>query len=326
MSAEQSAVATLRRLQAIEELAGTTEPGAANSRRAPSFSGGRPGPVPATESRFATSDLADDSAVEQKRDAPRHRIDTWMVGGIALTIVALASGIAATGVPISYFLQPSGVLIVIGGTLGATVVTTPKRALQRAMRRVLGLWRERDGSREELVEELMSYIRIARSKGDLALEPMIRDSRNDFLRSCFTLAFDSTKAELQTAIETKIRLREREGETDARALETAGGFAPTIGVLGTVVGLIDVLRRFSDLGAVAGGVGMAFASTLYGIGLANLLLLPLAHRIRAAVADAFEREELILEGAICIVDGVHPALAAERLNAFLENRVKERPE
>jgi len=295
MSAAQSAVAAVRRLAS-------------------------------SESRFANSDLADNSAVDHKRETPRSRIDTWMVGGVTLTFAALVAGIAATGVPISYFLQPSGALIVIGGTLGATIVTTPKRALQRAARRVLGLWRERAGSREELVEELMSYIRVARSKGVLALEPLIRESRNDFLRSSFTLALDVTKAELQTAIETKIRLREREGETDARTLESAGGFSPTIGVLGTVVGLIDVLRRFSDLGAVASGVGMAFASTLYGIGLANLLLLPLAQRIRAGVADAFEREELILEGAICIVDGVHPALAAERLNAFLENRTKEHPE
>lgn len=283
------------------------------------------GPTSA-ESRFASSDVSDDFAVEHKRKIPRRRIDTWMVGGIALTFVAVAAGIATTGVPISYFLQPSGVLIVIGGTLGATVVTTPKRALLRSARRVLGLWRERGSSREELVEEVMSYIRVARSKGVLALEPMIRENANDLLRTSFGLALDVQKAELQAAIETKIRLREREGESDARTLETAGGFAPTIGVLGTVVGLIDVLRRFSDIGAVASGVGMAFASTLYGIGLANLLLLPLAHRIRAAVADAFEREELILEGAICIVDGVHPALAAERLNAFLENRTKENPE
>lgn len=285
MSAEQSAIASLRRLPAD----------------APGSDGQTGGITP---------------------QATRRRVDGWMLGGIALTCAAVSAGIAATGVPILYFLQPSGVLIVIGGTLGATIITTPRRALLRAARRVLGLWREHESGRAELVEEVMGYIRVARTKGVLALEPMIQECRNQFLKDSLALGLDVQKDELQSAIETKIRLREREGETDARTLEIAGGFAPTIGVLGTVVGLIDVLRRFSDLGAVASGVGMAFASTLYGIGLANLLLLPLAHRIRAAVADTVEREELILEGVACIVTGVHPTLAAERLKAFLENRTE----
>jgi chemotaxis protein MotA len=207
--------------------------------------------------------------------------------------------------------------------LGATIVTTPKRALQSAMRRLAGLWWERGPARAELVEEILSYVRLARTRGMIALEPAVRKSRYEFLRESLALALDVHKPDLQAAIETQIRLHERHGEADARTLETAGGFAPTIGVLGTVVGLIDALRRFSDLSAVAGGVGTAFASTLYGVGLANLLLLPLAQRIRAAVAVNFETEELILEGVVCILDGIHPALAAERLKAFLDNKQAE---
>jgi chemotaxis protein MotA len=282
---------------------------------------GRTGPI-LKDAPEASRAVKRNIAASRKSAPPeaRKRLDRWMLGGILITVSALAAGIAATRVPLSYFFQPSGVLIVIGGTLGATVVTTPKRALQQAARRVLGLVWERGVSRARLVEEIMSYIRVARTKGLLGIEPMIRDCRHELLRESLTLALDVQKEELQSAIETKMRLRERRGEEDARTLETAGGFAPTIGVLGTVVGLIDVLRRLSDLTAVAGGVGTAFASTLYGIGLANLLLLPLAHRIRAAVAADFETEELILEGVGCIFDGVHPALAEERLNAFLDQK------
>jgi chemotaxis protein MotA len=269
----------------------------------------------------AASRVASSKDARKRLDAgASRRLDTWMLGGVLIIVAALAAGIAATRVPLSYFFQPSGILIVIGGTLGATVVTTPKRALQQAARRVLGLVWERGASRARLVEEIMSYIRVARAKGMLGIEPMIRECRHELLRDSLTLALDVQKEELQTAIETRMRLRERRGEEDARTLESAGGFAPTIGVLGTVVGLIDVLRRLSDLTAVAGGVGTAFASTLYGIGLANLLLLPLAHRIRAAVAANFETEELILEGVVCLLDGVHPALAEERLKAFLDQK------
>jgi chemotaxis protein MotA len=245
-----------------------------------------------------------------------------MAGGIALTVAALAAGIAAARIPVSYFLQPAGIFIVIGGTLGATIVTTPRQALGRALRSVIGLWWEQPAGRAELIDEIMSYIRVARTRGVLALEPMVQQSGYEFLRDCVILGLDVQRTELQSAAETKIRLRERRGEADARTLEIAAGFAPTIGVLGTVVGLIDVLRRFSDMSAVASGVGTAFASTLYGLGLANLLLLPLAHRIRAAVANTFETEELILEGVVCIMDGVHTSLASDRLNAFLE---KKRP-
>lgn len=283
--------------------------------------------IPSSLGRAASAPKAASTAAQrtakpagQRLDPARKRVDQWMLAGLALTFAAVVAGIAATKVPAAYFLQPSGLLIVLGGTLGATIVTTPKHALHSAVRRAWGLWCERGPARAELVDEILSYVRLARTKGIVALEPAVRDSRHEFLRESLALALDVHKPDLQAALGTQIRLQERRGEADARTLEIAGGFAPTIGVLGTVVGLIDALRRFSDLSAVAGGVGTAFASTLYGIGLANLLLLPLAQRIRAAVAADFEIQELILEGVVCILDGVHPALAAERLKAFLDQK------
>jgi chemotaxis protein MotA len=267
----------------------------------------------------STSSVALKDIAEPPQTAPR-RIDVGMLAGMAIAFAALIVGIAVTGVQLSYFFQPSGILIVIGGTLGATFITTPRHALGQAIRRVSELLWERNVDRAEMVEEIMSYVRVARSRGLVGIEPMIRKDGNAFLRESLMLALDVQKGELQAAIETKVRLSERRGEADARTLEIAGGFAPTIGVLGTVVGLIDALRRFSDLSSVASGVGTAFASTLYGLGLANLLLMPLAHRIRATVAEKFETEELVLEGTLCILDGVHPSLVAERLNAFVSEK------
>ena len=104
---------------------------------------------------------------------------------------------------------------------------------------------------------------------------------------------------------------------DAKILEVAGGFAPTIGILGTVVGLIDVLRHFSNVASVGHGIGTAFVSTIYGLTLANLVLLPVANRIRARVADLFEVQELIMESVLALVDGVHPMALRQRLTSFL---------
>ena len=103
----------------------------------------------------------------------------------------------------------------------------------------------------------------------------------------------------------------------------AGGFAPTIGVIGTVVGLMDVLRQFSNIASVAGGTGTAFVSTIYGLGLANLILLPSAQRMRANVADQFETNEMIVEGTLCLFDGVHPSLVRDRLSCFLRGEEKQ---
>jgi chemotaxis protein MotA len=124
-------------------------------------------------------------------------------------------------------------------------------------------------------------------------------------------------------LETELQMAERQGEADAKTLEVAGGFAPTLGIIGTVIGLIEVLRQFSNLSSVGLGIGTAFVSTIYGLALANLLLLPIAHRIRARVAENFETQELIMEGALAIADSAHPAVIRMRLVSFLRNAVVE---
>lgn len=243
-----------------------------------------------------------------------------MLTGIAIAIAAMVAGIAATGIRLTYFLQPTGVLIVLGGTLGVTFVTTPQRALHNTARAVRKLLWEAPVDRRALIDEMMALTRPARTRGMLALEPMIATASHGFLREALTLSLDMPHREqLKAALETKLRLRERQGETDAKTLEVAGGFAPTIGVLGTVVGLIEVLRQFSNVAGVAAGVGTAFVSTIYGLGLANIVLLPAAHRIRARGAEAFEIDEMIVEGVLALLDGLHPSLMRERLNGFVEN-------
>jgi chemotaxis protein MotA len=241
-----------------------------------------------------------------------------MILGIVVALSALVAGLVTTGVKLTYFFQPTGACIVVGGTMGVACITTPRSNLVFCARRTLDLFRFAEFDRAALAEELMSYIRTARSQGLIRIEPMIEKASNEFLKESLLLCLDSNdKTALRGALETKVRLRERQGETDAKVLEVAGGFAPAIGVLGTVVALIDVLRNFSDLAAVASGIGAAFVSTIYGLGLANIILLPAAHRMRARVAEMFEIHEMITEGIVCMAEGMHPSLVRERLNAFL---------
>jgi chemotaxis protein MotA len=248
----------------------------------------------------------------------RRKIDLWMLAGIVIAIGAVLAGIASAGIRIGNFLQPTGMLIVLGGTLGVTLITTPRLALYRATRAAIALLSTPTENRENLMDEIVALSRAARSKGLLGLEPLIGMVERPFLRESLQWAMDARNhAELQATLEMKLHQLERQGETDARVFEVAGGFAPTIGVIGTVVGLMDVLRQFSNVSSVAAGTGTAFVSTLYGLGLANMILLPSAQRMRAHVADQFEINEMIVEGTLCLFDGVHPALIRDRLGCFL---------
>ena len=252
---------------------------------------------------------------------PRKQLDVAMLAGIAVAFIATVAGIASTGVKLTYFLQPTGALIVLGGTIGVTLITSPRMSLVHSMRHAFSLLWAPETDRAALIEELLGYGKAARTMGLLGIEPMIERASNAFLNESLLLAMDvQQRPELQAALETKLRLRERQGEMDAKTLEVAGGFAPTIGVLGTVVGMIDVLRQFSNVSSIAYGVGTAFVSTLYGLGLANLVLLPAAHRIRARVAETFEVHEMIVEGVLCIFDRVHPTVARERMQSYLREK------
>ncbi len=252
--------------------------------------------------------------------------DFGVILGFVIASAALAAGIAVTGVSARYFFQPAGVLIVLGGTLGITLVTTPPAALLLTLRRTLGLFStEASPSQEDLIEEIVWYAKVVRVKGMLAIEPAINEVSHSFLKEALLLAMDAKeRSGLQSALENKVRSCERQSEAAAKVLEVAGGFTPTIGVIGTVVGLIDVLRQFSSLSTIAWGVGAAFTSTIYGLALANVVLLPAAHRIRARAAETFDLQELMTEGALCLFDALHPRLVRQRLYSFLNASVDDR--
>lgn len=258
------------------------------------------------------------STAEPLDRVPRRSLDGWMLAGVVIAVAGTVAGIKSTGLNLVYFFQPAGALIVLVGTFGVALIATPRHSFRHSVQRVMGILRSETANRQALIEEIVSYAKLVRMKGLTSIDQRIDSASHEFLRDTLKLAMVvDSREELQTILETKIRLRERQGETDAKVLEVAGGFAPTIGVLGTVIGLIDMLSQFSDLSAVAVGIGTAFVSTVYGLTLANLVLLPAAHRIRASIAETFELEEMMVEGGLCLFDGVHHSLVRERLNNFL---------
>ncbi len=245
-------------------------------------------------------------------------LDLGMVLGIAIASIALVAGIAFTGISAHYFFQPTGILVVPGRN-ARVLITTPPAGLLFALRRALNLFStETVPNAEDLIEEIVSYAKTVRIEGILAIEPNIDRVSTRFLREALLIAMDAKdRSELQSTLESKIRFCERQSEAAAKVLEAAGGVTPTLGVLGTVVGLIDILRQFSNLSAIAYGVGAAFTSTIYGLALANIALLPAAQRIRARATEFFDLQVLMTEGALCLFDGLHPRLVRQRLHSFV---------
>jgi chemotaxis protein MotA len=251
------------------------------------------------------------------------QLDFGLVAGIAVAALAMIAGLVSTGIDVRYFFHPTGAFIVLGGNLGVTLITTPPRALYHSARRSWELLFAAPVDRPALIDEIVRFARITRRDGLLAVESLAPQCSNEFLGNALLLALDvKDRPELQAALEMDLRLRERQGEADAKALEVAGGFAPTIGILGTTLGLVEILRQFSNLQAVGYGIGTAFVSTIYGLALANLVLLPIAHRIRARVAGTFEVQELMVEGVLHLVDRVHPSLIRLKLQSFLRETPK----
>lgn len=261
--------------------------------------------------------LASPANPKPLRAPTRPRLDGLFLAGVTIAFAATLIGIASTGVSLAYFFQPTGAIIVLGGTLGVILITTPAQSLVHCVHRFKDLLAASDRDPQALIEQIVECAR-ARRRGIVALEPLIDHVGDEFFQKGLQLATDLTdRQELKSILETELHMAERQGEADAKTLEVAGGFAPTIGIIGTVVGLIDVLRHFSNPQAIGYGIGTAFVSTIYGLTLANLVLLPAAHRIRAHVAAKFETQEIILEGLLAIVDTVHPEIIRMRLNAFV---------
>ena len=154
---------------------------------------------------------------------PRTPLDGWILAGIGIAVMTTIAGIASTGVSLRYFFQPTAAWIVLGGTLGVTLVTTPRKSLRHAVRRVLGLIRQPATNRPELMSEIISYVKTARVHGLLALEPRINQASNSFLREMLTLAIDvQNRTEFQRALETKLRLRERKAMRTPRCWKWLG--------------------------------------------------------------------------------------------------------
>ena len=231
----------------------------------------------------------------------------------------ILGGLLIEGGRLTDIAQITALMIVLGGTIGAVMVTTPLKTLLRAAKCLRSVFFEQAESPEHVIEEILGFATKARKNSIMSLESDLDKISDPFLRKALMLSVDGTDLqELRKMMELDIAVQHKNGEAMAKVYESAGGYAPTIGIIGAVLGLIQVMKHLENIEEVGRGIAVAFVATVYGVASANLFFLPAANKIKARFHHTLELRELMLEGVCAIVEGLNPKIIRVKLDAFLE--------
>ncbi|MBK7927216.1 MAG: flagellar motor protein [Bryobacterales bacterium] len=256
-----------------------------------------------------------DAAAKPKKGGLRPDFAT--LGGILLATAGIVGGLILEGGELSDITQVTAGLIVLGGTFGATLVNTPLSTFFGGLKALADVFFERTVTPNATIEEIIRYATRARKAGIVSLEDEVNQASDPFLVKALTLAVDGTDLqELRKMMELEIQQQEHHGEAAAKVFEVAGGYSPTIGIIGAVMGLIQVMKNLSDIDKVGHGIAVSFVATVYGVALANIFLLPAANKMKARVLQDAHMREMMLEGVTGIVEGLNPKLIRSKLEAY----------
>lgn len=241
---------------------------------------------------------------------------TTIVGIIAAVGLILVGQILEGGHP-SSIMQLTAAIIVFGGTLGAVMVAFPMRDFMRGVKMLKLAFVEPKSDVVGLVGQIGELASVARREGVLALESRVASLEDPFMRKAVQFLVDGMDPSVaREALEAEIDANYAEQVVGAKVYESAGGFAPTIGILGAVLGLIHVMENLSDPSKLGGGIAVAFVATVYGVGASNILFLPIANKLKRKVGLERERKMLIAEGILGIQEGLNPRVLEEKLRAY----------
>jgi chemotaxis protein MotA len=245
-------------------------------------------------------------------------MDFASVGGILLAIVGVLGGLIMEGGSIAQVTQPTAMMIVLGGTMGAVMLQFPLNVFLAALRQLTRVFISRGRGDEAIIAQLVSFAVKARKSGIVSLDADLSSVDDSFLKQALMLAIDGTEpAAVRQIMQLELENGAEFEERIPQVFESAGGFAPTVGIIGAVIGLIQVMQRLDDISAVGRGIAIAFVATIYGVGLANLVFLPAAGKLRIRQQEEHMVREMMLEGVISIQEGMNPRMIEIKLRTFL---------
>lgn len=244
-------------------------------------------------------------------------MDFASIVGLLLALASILGGQALEGGHIGSILQPTAAIIVLGGTAGAVAVSFPGRSLMLALAATKQVFMPHHNDMPAVAAQLIGFASQARQNGIVAIEKGVGELSDPFLKKALNLAVDGTDGKaIRATMELDLTREEEDAEQPAKVYESIGGFAPTVGIIGAVLGLIHVMENLSDPSKLGGGIAVAFVATVYGVALANIVALPMASKLKARAHEHGRLREMMIEGVVSIVDGENPRLIKEKLAAF----------
>jgi chemotaxis protein MotA len=253
-------------------------------------------------------------------------LDKSSIGGIALAVGGITLGLTLEGGKVSQILQPTAAIIVFGGTIGAVMLQFPLPAIVEAGRQLQNVFRGRRTNSLHTIQQLVRYAHQARRAGIVTLDDELEDIQDPFLRRGLMLAVDGTEPEeLRKMMESELNARSEQDDLVPQVFESAGGFSPTIGIIGAVLGLIQVMQHLSNMDEVGRGIAVAFVATIYGVGAANIIFLPCAGKLRIQMRQQQILRELTLEGVVSILEGMNPHVLEVKLLGYLAEQSQSKP-
>jgi chemotaxis protein MotA len=245
-------------------------------------------------------------------------MDTSSLLGILLAFAGIVAGLLLEGGHIGQVLQPTAAMIVFGGTIGAVMLQYPLGVVIAAAVRLLRVFFHRGSGGEATVQQLIHFANKARRSGIISLDQDLQSIDDPFLKQAIMLAVDGTEpAELRKIMELQIDNHFELEEKLPAVFESAGGFSPTIGIIGAVMGLIQVMQHLDHMDEVGRGIAVAFVATIYGVAAANIFFLPVAGKLRLRIREEQVQKEMTLEGVISILEGMNPRMIEVKLEGFL---------
>lgn len=250
-------------------------------------------------------------------------MDLLSIAGVILGLVAILGGNVLEGGTISGLYNAPAALIVIGGTFGAAFLHTPLITFRHLLTMIPWIFKPPVIELKSEIDKIVNWAKLARREGLLGLEGRIRTTSDIFSSKALQLLVDGNDPDnIRNILELEMIVKENQDIQSARVLESMGGYAPTIGIIGAVIGLIHVMGNLSDPNKLGPGIATAFVATIYGVGFANLLFIPMANKLKSIIFRLSQSRELLIEGVIAVADGESPRAIEMKLVGYLDSKLQ----
>jgi len=245
-------------------------------------------------------------------------MDIASIAGLAIAVIGILAGMMIEGGSITQITQPTAALIVCGGTVGAVMLQFPLSIFLAAAKALIKVFLPGKHDGEATLRQLVEFAQKARKNGIVSLDAELVNVHDPFLKQALMLAVDGTEpTEVRKIMQLELENKSEIEEKIPAVFEAAGGYSPTVGIIGAVLGLIQVMKNLDNIDEVGRGIATAFVATIYGVALANLICLPAAGKLKFRHREETMLKEMMLEGVISILEGMNPRMMETKLRTYL---------